>query len=314
MRLFIAASPHSRNPQDVSSIMLNVILALVPTSLLGVFFFGIPALSVIITSILSALAFEVGVNTLRHQKLTIFDGSAALTGLLLALTLPPVIPLWMVVLGNGFSIVIVKHLFGGLGHNLFNPALSGRLFLSVTYPVAMSSWSKPSALLDPIYISSATPFAKESTLIVSHWQLFWGGVGGSIGETSAFAILLGAIWLFKKGILDWKIPGSFLSTVFLLALLGGQDPVLHLLAGGTLLGAFFMMTDYVTSPLTKMGRLLYGFLLGVLVMSVRFFSQMPGGLAFCIVLMNGMVPLLDKAGITLHLHVYPLIFKEIQEK
>lgn len=314
MRLFVAASPHSRNPQDVSSIMLHVILALVPTSLMGIFFFGFPALSVIITSVISALAFEVGINTLRHQKLTIFDGSAALTGLLLALTLPPIIPLWMVVLGNGFSIVVVKHLFGGLGHNIFNPALSGRLFLSVAYPVAMTSWIKPNALLDPIYISTATPLAKEATLIVSNWQLFWGSVGGSIGETSAFAILLGAIWLFKKGILDWKIPGSFLATVFIMALLFGQDPLFHLLAGGTMLGAFFMMTDYVTSPLTKMGRLLYGITLGVLVMSVRLFSHMPEGLAFCIVLMNGVVPLLDKAGIALHVHVYALIFKEHQDK
>jgi electron transport complex protein RnfD len=177
----------------------------------------------------------------------------------------------------------------------------------------MTSWIKPGALLDQVYVSTATPLAKGSTLIVSNWQLFWGGVGGSIGETSAFAILLGAAWLFKKGILDWKIPGSFLATVFILAILGGQDPLFHLLSGGTMLGAFFMMTDYVTSPMTKMGRLLYGISLGILVMCVRYFSNMPEGLAFCVVFMNGTVPLLDRLGVWLHIRVYGIIFKDQQE-
>ncbi|MDD5456578.1 MAG: RnfABCDGE type electron transport complex subunit D [Candidatus Margulisbacteria bacterium] len=309
MNVIVTPAPHIRSEQSVQNVMLNVLIALIPTTLAGVFFFGPPALAVIITSVLSALAVEAFINWIKKEPLTITDGSAAVTGLLLALVLPPVLPIWMVIIGNIVAIGITKHFFGGLGHNIFNPALAARLFLAVSYPVAMTTWYKAGAWFQHLPITTATPLSKGSGMVFSNFQLFMGNVPGSIGETSAFAIILGAAWLFHKKIIDWKIPATFLGMIFLVALLAKQDPFFHVFAGGAMIGAFFMLTDYVTSPITKIGRIIYGLMTGILVMTIRLWSHMPEGVAFSIVLMNGFVPLFDKLGIFLHISIYERLFR-----
>ncbi len=301
MKLQVAPAPHIHNEQDVSLILYQVLLALLPATLFGILRFGVPALVVVFTSVATCVGLEACVNRLRREPLTILDGSAALTGLLLALVLPPVLPIWMIILSAFVAIVVTKHAFGGLGYNLFNPALTGRLFLTVAFPALLTSQGSGNGLVP----GNVTP------VLVNHAQLFFGGLPGNIGETSSLALLIGVFYLFRKGIIDWKIPTSFLGTVFLFSLVAKQDPFFHLMTGGVILGAFFMMTDYVTSPVTKMGRLLYGMLIGVLVMSIRLFSSASEGIVYSIVLMNGFVPVLDQVGIRLHMYLYDVLFPRV---
>ncbi|MDD4526768.1 MAG: RnfABCDGE type electron transport complex subunit D [Candidatus Margulisbacteria bacterium] len=304
MNIVVTASPHIRDCQTTNKVMLNVILALIPASFVGVFLFGIQALNIIVSSMAFAIIIEYAINRIKKEKTTIYDGSAALTGLLLALTLPPSMPIWMVFIGNLVAIGIAKHTFGGLGHNIFNPAAVGRAFLFVAYPVAMTTWMSPSSWFGSSAITTATALAKEAPFLVSTSQLFMGSIPGCIGETSAFALLLGAGWLFYKKILDWKIPVSFFGTIFIFSLITQTNPFFHLFAGGVMLGGLFMLTDYVTSPATKHGRILFGIIAGILVMSLRLFSNLPEGMNFSILLVNIMVPVLDKIGIFIHLKLY----------
>ena len=225
------------------------------------------------------------------------DGGAVVTGLLLALILPPTMPLWMVAVGSVLSIAIVKEAFGGLGFNIFNPALGGRAFLMAAWLVETTTWV-PTRFM-PDAVTTATPlnmsFVWEGSKTSLWWDLFIGNTGGSIGETSALAILVGGGLLLALGIIEWRIPLTYIGTVALLTLIWpGQDPIFHVLAGGLMLGAFFMATDYVTSPITYRGKIIFGIGCGVTTVIVRLLGGMPEGVCFSILLMNALTPIIDK--------------------
>ncbi len=287
--LTVSSNPHIKDSLNISSIMWTVVLALLPAVVAGVYFFKLKALGIIITSILSATLTELIIFKLTKKPLHI-DGSAVLTGLLLALILPPTVPLWLPALGAAFAISIGKQIFGGLGHNIFNPALAGRAFLVASFPALMTRWILPDG------VTGATPLGllKLQGIKAAYPSLFIGNIGGCIGETSALALLIGGIFLFYKRIIGWRIPVMYISTSFILAFIFGQDPLFHILAGGLLIGALFMATDYVTAPLTKKGRLIFGFGCGFLTMIIRLFGSYPEGVMFSILLMNAATPLIDR--------------------
>ncbi len=287
--LTISAGPHVRSKESTSNIMFNVIIALLPATLAAVYYFGVQALILIIACSVTAMATEAIFQKLRGVPVTINDFSALVTGLLLALTLPPELPLWMAILGSIVAIALGKQVFGGLGYNFFNPALVGRAFLLASFPVGMTTWK----LVDAT--SSATPLAAESGINISTIDLFLGRVGGSLGETSAAAIILGGLYLLYKGYIDWRIPVGYLGSVALLtSIVGAKGPVFHLLAGGLMLGAFFMATDMVTTPVTKKGRFIFGIGCGVLLVIIRVYGGLPEGVLYSILLMNMFVPIIDK--------------------
>lgn len=289
-KLTVSISPHIKDKDNVNKIMWYVIAALLPAAGVGVYFFKARALWIIILSVFFAVLTEFIIQKLTKQKVTIKDGSAVLTGLLLALILSPLVPFWIPVLGAIFAISIGKMVFGGLGHNIFNPALVGRAFLVVSWPALMTKW----LLVDGT--TGATPLGllKLEGIKTAYLNLFLGNIGGTIGETSAVALLAGALFLFYKKIIDWRIPATYIGTVFIFALIFRQDPIFHILAGGLLIGAFFMATDYVTSPITKNGKLIFGFGCGFLTIILRLFSGYPEGVMFSILLMNAVVPLIER--------------------
>ena len=297
--LVVNSSPHVHSPDSVPNAMRDVLIALVPALLVGLYFFRLPALAVIVACVASAYVAEIVCLKVMSKPQT-GEVSAIITGLLLAFCLPPHLPVWIAVLGSVFAIVIAKHLFGGLGQNIFNPALIGRAFLLASFPVAMTSWSRP---LDGVTTATPLGIMKEATgqALPSLSELFLGSVSGSIGETSALAILLGGIYLLYRRHIDWRIPGSFLGTVFLLmsitGVIKGQGlwyPFFHLFAGGLFLGAFFMATDWVTTPVTKVGRIIFGIGCGSLVVLIRLKGGYPEGVAYSILLMNLVTPLIDR--------------------
>jgi len=250
---------------------------------------------------------EYVVKKLRKRAF-VMDGSAVITGLLLALILPPTIPLWMVAVGSVFSIAIVKEAFGGLGHNIFNPALGGRVFMAACFSVKMTTWVSPTGF-GADAVTTATPlssnFIWEGDKLSLYRDLFLGNTGGSIGETSALLILVGGILLLALGIISWRIPVAYIGTVALLTLVWPgvalpiftspwEDALFHVLTGGLMLGAFFMATDYVTSPLTHKGRIIFGVGAGILTVVIRLFGGLPEGVAFSILFMNALTPLIDR--------------------
>jgi len=298
--LLVTSSPHLSSPDSVPSAMRDVLIALTPALLAALYYFRLPALIVIVSCVASAWVAEYLCLKAMGKATSTGESSALVTGLLLAFCLPPGLPAWMAALGAIFAIVIAKHLFGGLGHNIFNPALIGRAFLLASFPVAMTSWSSP---LDGVSTASPLGIMKEATgqALPSLNQLFWGNVGGSLGETSAAALLAGGLFLLYRRHIDWRIPGSFLGTVFVLTaaigLAKGEGigyPLFHLLAGGLLLGAFFMATDWVTTPVTRLGRVLFGIGCGGLVVLIRLKGGYPEGVAYSILLMNVATPLIDR--------------------
>ncbi len=296
-RKFLASpGPHLWRGQSVSKIMYIVVLALMFPTAAGVYFFGYHALSVIAVSIAAAVITEYAVKKLR-KKVFVMDGSAIVTGLLLALILPPTIPLWMVAVGSVFSIAIVKEAFGGLGHNIFNPALGGRAFMTACFSVKMTTWVSPTGF-GADAITTATPlsssFIWEGDNLALYRDLFLGNTGGSIGETSALLILVGGILLLAFSIISWRIPVAYIGTVALLTLALGQDVIFHILAGGLMLGAFFMATDYVTSPITARGKIIFGIGAGILTVVIRRFGGLPEGVCYSILFMNAITPLIDR--------------------
>ncbi len=297
--LIVSPSPHIRNEVSIEKIMYSVIIALIPTTACGVYFFGVHALYVIITCILSALFTEYVALRLMGRKF-VMDGSAVITGLLLALCLPPGLPLWMAAIGAAFAIAFAKCAFGGLGHNIFNPALIGRAFLTASWPVAMTTWTKP---LTYDAITTATPLGlwKMQHIATPSINLALGNVSGCIGETSAIAILIGGVFLIAKRYTDWRTPLSYIGTVAVLAFVLGQDPIFHILAGGLFLGAFFMATEYVTTPITSKGRIIFGVGAGIIVVVIRLIGGYPEGVCFSILLMNAFTPLIDR-------HVRPRVY------
>jgi electron transport complex protein RnfD len=302
-KLLITSSPHVFHEDTIEKIMYGVLIALLPATIMGVYNFGFHALLLIITGIVSAVVTEAVFQKVRNKPVTIGDGSAAITGLLLALNLPPGLPLWMAVVGSVVAIGLGKQVFGGLGMNPFNPALIGRAFLVASFPVPMTTW-----LSSVDATTTATPLGmmKLQGIPTDYWNLFIGNIGGTIGETSALAILLGGAYLIYKNYIDWSIPLSFVGTVFVLTAILGRDPIFHVFAGGLMLGAFFMATDMVTSPITKKGRWIFGLGAGILVVVIRLWGGYPEGVSYSILLMNGITPLLNR-------FTQPRVFGEVKK-
>lgn len=300
--LMASSSPHIRSNSSTSGIMKDVIISLMPALLAGIYFFGHKALLVLMVVVASCVLSEYIFNKIVKKPQTLGDFSAVVTGILLAFNLPPTINLAIAAIGGAFAIVIVKQLFGGLGHNFMNPALAARAFLMASWPVQMTSWVNP---VDGV--SSATPLALIKKggealggAIPSYWSLFCGNVGGCIGETSAIALLIGAAYLFYRKVITPFIPISFIAAVGIFTwLLGGKtvftgDFIYHILSGGLLLGAFFMATDYTTSPVTKKGMILMGIGCGLLTSIIRLYGGYPEGVSYSIILMNVATPLIDR--------------------
>lgn len=305
--LIVSTSPHLHKDESISKIMWMVVVSLMPAGFAGVFIFGMPTLWVILLGVASALISEGFLQALTKRKVTVFDGSAFLTGLLLAYNLPPKVPLWLPVVGSFFAIAIGKQVFGGLGQNIFNPALVGRVFLMASWPKYMTSWVNPRWAPDAI--SKATPLGlvKEHGLFriseigLSYRDLFMGNRGGCLGEVCILALLLGALFLLIRGYISWHIPGSFIFTVgvftYIFSPKGGLfsgDWLFHILTGGLILGAFFMATDYVTSPLTRKGQLIFGIGCGLLTAIIRLWGGYPEGVSYAILMMNAATPIIDR--------------------
>ncbi len=303
--LTVSPSPHAKRNVTTASVMKEVLIALLPATVWGIYIFGLRAALVILTCVASAVLFEALTQILLHRKVTVSDCSAAVTGLLLGLNLSPSVPFYVPIVGAAFAIVVVKQLFGGIGKNVMNPALAARVFLMLAWTNAMSHFPAPYDRMElgVDAVASATPLVslKGGALPAeSLFDLFLGRNGGCIGEISVLMLLIGGIYLLVRRVIAWQIPVSFLGTVALLTLLfpqGGIDNLTFMLtslcSGGLMLGAFFMATDYVTSPVTPVGRLIFGAGCGALVVFLRYFSGYNEGVSFAILIMNALVWYLD---------------------
>ncbi|MCB2296463.1 RnfABCDGE type electron transport complex subunit D [Clostridium tagluense] len=306
----ISTSPHIRGKESISKIMWTVNLALAPAALFAIYNFGIPALITLLVGSLSAVGLEYIVQKLRKKPITISDGSAFLTGLLLAMCLPPTIPPYMAIVGSFIAIVIAKHSMGGLGYNIFNPAHIGRAAIMVSWPVAMTTWSKLSTSVDVVTTATPLNILKQQgygklidtfgSLPQMYKAMFIGTRNGSIGETSTVLLLLGGIYLIYKGYVNWHVPVFMIGTVGILTWVFGPvglftgDPVFHMMAGGLIIGAFFMATDMVTIPITKKGQVIFAIGAGALTVLIRLKGGYPEGVCYSILLMNAVTPLIDR--------------------
>ncbi|MEA3451805.1 MAG: RnfABCDGE type electron transport complex subunit D [Bacteroidota bacterium] len=316
-KLVISQSPHLHEKDSVQKIMYLVIIALVPALALSLYLYGVGALIVTSVSVISAIIFEWLITKyILKKKPTVWDGSAALTGLLLAFNVPSNLPIWIIIIGVIVAIGIGKMSFGGLGQNPFNPAILGRVFLLISFPVQMTSWPLPHQAGKYIdAISGATPLgtlkdglrngevvSQIMEKIPSYWEMFYGIMGGSFGEISAGLLILGGIFLLLKKVISWHIPVSILATVVIFTGIFWKidptsyaDPLFHLLTGGLILGAFFMATDYVSSPMSNWGKIIFGVGIGALTVIIRFWGAYPEGVSFAILIMNAFVPIIDRA-------------------
>lgn len=319
--LILSTSPHIRDAENIPRIMWGVIFSLIPAGIAGVFTFGYYSLYIIMLSVVTAIFTEALIMWLRKIPVTrtIGDGSAVVTGLLLAYILPPSTSWYIPMVGSFFAIAIVKHAFGGLGNNIWNPALAARAFLQTAYPAALNSdwrtlqhgisnFTHNITRIDPEgkvvdAITRATPLTKEAGAESYHLaELFLGNIPGCIGETSVIALLLGGIYLIYKRYIKWYIPVYYIASVFVMVIIlppqistpWANNPFYHVLAGGLFLGAFFMATDMVTSPLTKLGLIVFAIGTGVLTVLIRFYSGYPEGVCYSILLMNTTTPLIDR--------------------
>lgn len=310
--IFMSPAPHVVTPVKTQNLMLDVIIALLPLTVYGIYLFSIPALIRIVVSVLCCVGFESLFRKICKLDIRVKDLSAVITGLLLALVCPPNLPIWMLILGCFFAIVVAKEFFGGLGANVFNPALVGRAFMFVSFSGAMTSWIQPgNSIFDAM--STATPLklinAKEGiamsaseiakTLNLSsstdlYTQLILGNHAGCIGETSILLIILGFAYLLFKKVIDWRTPVTMMVTAVAITAIGGINPILTLTSGGLAFGAVFMATDYVTSPVTPKGKLIFGAGCGLITGLIRLFSGMPEGVMYSILIMNAVVPFLNK--------------------
>ena len=302
MKLIVSSSPHITSKETTQSIMLKVIIATVPVMIASVLFFGIGSLLRIATSVIACVAFERGYEKLMKKPITVSDLSAVVTGVLLAFNVPSTMPLWMIVVGALVSIVVVKQLFGGIGQNFVNPAITGRIILMVSFPTAMTTWIKPLLWLDKgaEAVTTATPLTmmtkggELSDGLPSLVDMLIGIRGGSLGETCAVALIIGGVYLMIRKIISPAIPLSFIGTVAVIMLIAGKGDfrfvAYQLLSGGLMLGAFFMATDYTTSPINLKGRIIFGIGCGLLTSFIRLFGSLPEGVSFSIILMNILVP------------------------
>lgn len=291
--LKVSSSPHFRHSDSTYGIMLDVIIALIPTSIAGIVFFGPRAALLLAVCVASAVLAEFVCCKVLKKKNSISDLSAAVTGLLLGLCLPPSLPFWMGALGSVLAIVVVKQLFGGLGQNFVNPAVTGRIVLMVSFPTAMTTWDAPFAWLNSTdAISSATPLVDGSAYSLE--RLLLGFKSGCIGETYVLALLAGGVYLVARRVISPVIPLSFIATTGIMMWLFGGDPLFHIMSGGLLLGAIFMATDYVTSPSNTKGQLIFGIGCGLITAIIRRFGALPEGVSYAILLMNILVPYIEK--------------------
>ena len=301
--LIVSPAPHIRDKSSTTRIMLDVIIALIPSFAAAVWIFGIRAALVTGVCIASCVLFEYCFEKLLKRKNTVGDLSAVLTGMLLAFNLPVTIPLWQAIVGCFIAIILVKQLFGGIGKNFANPAVTARIVLFIAFPktMAMGKWIVPfdwKTSLDTV--TSATPlallFKGDIESLPNTWNLFWGNHGGCLGETSELALLIGLIYLLLRRVITPIIPLFFIGTVFILtSIFGGFDfGVYHILSGGLFLGAIFCATDYVTSPITNWGRLIFGIGCGLLTVLIRLYGSYPEGVSFAILIMNILVPYINK--------------------
>ena len=308
--LTISSSPHAHSPITTQTIMRDVLIALAPALLGSIYFFGFRALTVTLVSVCACVFFEWAYCKLTHKHCKVYDLSACVTGVLLAYVCPVTIPYWTIILGDLFAIVLVKMLFGGLGHNIVNPALAGRAFL-FSWPVLMSTWVKvgfenaAGLISSADAVTAATPLANMHQGLMpdaSIADLFFGNVGGCLGETSALLLLIGFVYLLYRNVITARIPLAYMGTVAVLAFLFplGNDRIAwtaaQLFGGGLMLGAIFMATDYVTSPVTKLGQIVYGIGCGVLTILIRYFGGYNEGVSYAILVMNCCVVLLDRIG------------------
>jgi electron transport complex protein RnfD len=308
MMLQVSSSPHIRDSATTRHLMVDVVIALIPAIAAAYYFFGIRALLVILVTTSSAVVFEYLSRRVLKRYNSIGDLSAIVTGLLLAMNLPPTIPLWIPVVGSFIAIVIVKQLFGGIGQNFMNPALASRVILMLSYPAAMTRWAiladrakeGPASALNMSsnldLIATATPLYILQThgTMPSYLDLFLGVKGGCIGEVSVLALLIGACYLFIRKVITPWVPLTYIATVAGITALFGQDPLYHILSAGLVIGAFFMATDYVTAPLTRRGQILFAIGCGVITALIRLFGSMTEGVSFAILLMNIMTPHLER--------------------
>ena len=295
----VSGTPHVRSKESIQSIMRDVIIALVPATAAGIYYFGLRALILIVAAIISAVFFEWLYEKITKKPVTINDLSAVVTGLLLAMNLPASAPVWVAIVGSAFAIIFAKQLFGGLGQNFINPALAGRAFLLASYPTEMTTWVVPNGLAADA-ATYATPLAqlKNGTLDASLGQLVLGQVGGTIGETCAIALIIGGIYLLYKHVISWKIPVIYIATVFILFAVIGRHgmrmPLQEIFAGGVMLGGIFMATDYASSPVTPKGQVIFAIGAGLLTYLIRTFGGYPEGVSYSILIMNCCVPLIER--------------------
>ena len=299
-RFLVSSSPHIRSGETTQKIMLDVIIALMPALLAGVFYFGLNALTLTAVAVVFAVATEVVMQKILGKPVTVNDLSAVVTGILIAFNVPVTLPLWMVAVGSIFAIAIAKQCFGGLGFNFINPALAARAMLLASWPVRMTGWVKPGADA----VSTATPLAilkggeAAGQALPGLWDMFIGNIGGCIGETSALALIIGGAYLLYRRVISYRIPLVYIATVAVLSFLfGGFDAntmIYNVLAGGLFLGAIFMATDYSTSPMTPKGQIIFAIGCGFLTSIIRFYGGYPEGVSYSILIMNVATPLIDK--------------------
>lgn len=290
--LNVYSSPHRASSRTTQSVMLHVIIALIPAIVAATIIYGLRALMLVLVTTASAVVWEALCCIVMKKKTTIDDLSAVVTGILLALNLPATLPFWMTAIGSFVAICVVKELFGGLGKNFANPAIVGRIVLMLSFTSAMTNWVQPFYYKDADAVATATPLVTKSE---DYLDLLLGNCGGTIGEVCALAILIGGIYLVAVKAISPVTPLAFLGSVMIFSFLVGEDPVYQILSGGVMLGAVFMATDYVTTPVTKLGKLIFGLGCGIITCVIRFYCSMAEGVSFAILFMNIVMPFIDMA-------------------
>ncbi len=299
-KLTASSSPHIRSEQNVSKIMLDVLIALIPAFIASIFYFGINSLLLVVASVASAVLTELLCQKLMKRPVTINDFSAAVTGVLLAFNIPASAPIWLPIIGSFFAIAVAKQIFGGLGQNFINPALAGRAFLMVSFMPLMTNFQAPNGI---DAIATATPLAilkgtaESGAVLPSMTEMLMGRIPGSLGETASLLLIIGGLYLIAKKVISWRIPVAYIGTVAVIALITEGSltgMAYHILAGGLILGAFFMATDYASCPISSNGKIVYGIGAGLLTMLIRKLGGYPEGVSYSILLMNILAPLIDK--------------------
>ena len=313
-KLTVSLSPHIHSSNSIDRCMWNVVIAMLPAMAVAIWTFGAPALFTVLISVGACLATEYLINRfMLHRGFTLLNGSALITGILLAFNLPSILPWWMVIIGAVVAIAIGKMTFGGLGCNIFNPALVGRVFLLISYPALMTTWPVPGENVwrytDAITGPTTLGELKQGLITPDAFDLtanLVGGVGGSLGEVGSIAILIGLVYLLITRVITWHIPVSIIASAALFSWAFGGNPLLDIFAGGLLLGAVFMATDYVTSPMTRSGQLIYGFMIGFITIVIRRYGSYPEGVSFAILLMNSFTPLINR-------YCHPSLFGRVKK-